>query len=209
VNNFPKMQVLNDFLTVGEIEKLQRWFSFISSTPYTLGSQKHLDYHKPGLVRSILKPKIDALLGEDHTMGAGAYKEDTVPHPHHVDNYKHFDEVLDQYEFVPKHNRTLLIPLSEHAGFKTIYWNKFIDGSFKSRGDIPKEWQTDSCQTLDPELISHIDEPMRSDLCRVPIDQIVDWKLGDAHLAHRFQLHASTDFAKLGLTKKFAVFFID
>lgn len=205
----PRVRVIDDFLTINEIDKLTKWFSFMPEEAYSLGSQKNLHYHKPTLVRSIIKPKIDGLIGDDYTVGAGSYKADTIPHPHHVDNYRHFGEVLGEYSYTPKHNLTLLIPLNESPHFKTIFWDVFVDGYFKSNGFIEDAWKTSTQTALTAEQITHISEPMRSDLLSVPIDQIVDWKLGSAIISHRYQLHASTDFAKHSLTKKFAVFFID
>jgi hypothetical protein len=201
-------QVLQNFLTFGEIEKIIRWFSLVPPLPHSLGQMKHLHYHRPGLIRSMFKSKFDDLLGKDHVLAWGSYKEDSLPHPHHIDNHAYFDH-LGQRSYQKKHNITLVVPLSESRHFKTIFWNRFAETRFPYAGQIPESWQTRDHITLDENLLTHIPDPMRHDLLSVPIDRIVDWQLGDAYLSHRSQLHASNDFAKYSLVKKFLVFGFD
>jgi len=51
-------------------------------------------------------------------------------------------------------------------------------------------------------------KPARSQLKRLPIDAVAEWKIGNVITWHKDQLHCSTNFAKYNLRKKMIVIFI-
>jgi hypothetical protein len=161
---------------------------------------KNLEYHIPeDFSYQLLNPKITQLLGE-HEFATGAYKECVKPYAVHVDAYKIHQGTgtITTFATVQKHNKALLIPLVEGPGYKTVTFKCYSDTN-----QIKQEWLQDK-NTLDFSDYTHCNK----NITQLPVDIEYSWRLGDVLSWDRDQLHASADFTRFGVTKKFLILFI-
>lgn len=171
---------------------------------------KNLDYHlEDSVARQIIKPKIDQVIGPDHDFCNGSYKQSTAPYTTHVDNIVfRTDSRLYMFNTEKNHDCVLLIPLVEDPEFRTILYHVYNHTDNLGMGDPLPEKYLNSSNDLNPNWFTHFREPTASQLNRLPVDRVYQWKLGDILMWPCSQLHSSTDFAKYGLVKKFVVIFL-
>jgi hypothetical protein len=208
--------IYENIFSLKEIEILLKYFD---TQPYTHIEEvngvircknKNLDYQIPNsLVHNIVRPKLQLLLG-DHEISSGSYKESYFPYATHVDG-RHRPDMLDGtiYQIETKLNLDIavLIPLSENFNYKTVTFNAY-DEKYNGMGtELKEEWLVSS-NDLDLNEFDHIQESVRKNLVKLPLDKIFTWKIGSVFTWNRDQLHTSTNFAKHNLIKKFMILFI-
>jgi len=169
---------------------------------------KNIDYHKPySRAYKIIKPKLDKIIGPDHQFTNGCYREATKPYATHIDNYA-FHAPFYSFEGAKKYSCAVLIPLLEDPEFRTIVFDVHSHEDLGMGQPLPEKFLTGH-NDLDPAWFSHIEEPARSQISKFTVDKVFNWKLGNMITWSRTQLHASTDFSKFGLCKKFVILWID
>jgi len=172
---------------------------------------KDLDYHLTHSVACrIIRPKLDVLIGKDHVMSTGSYKEEWKPFATHTDtlsyhasNYSYHND----YQSHSKNECVVLIPLVQDPEFKTVIFD-IHGGEELGYGQVLPEKFLTSANNLDQFWFSHMAEPARRQITKLPVDQVFEWKLGNVVTWPRSALHCSTDFAKYGLLKKFIIMFL-
>jgi hypothetical protein len=168
---------------------------------------KTLDYHiETSIPCKIIRPKINEIIGPDHEFSTGSYKEARRPYQLHVDNLV-FHDKLYKFSTSHKHNLVILIPLVEGPHFNTAFFNVWSDVDLGMNKPLPEKYLTGT-NNVDLNLFTHVNEPARSQIPKLPLDNVWSWELGCAIVWDRNQLHSSTDFAKYGLSKKFVVIFL-
>lgn len=168
---------------------------------------KNLDYDFAGSVsNTILKPKLNTVFGTDHVVAQGCYKINSLPLGTHIDNAGTLYR-WQQQDLEPRHQAGMIIPLNESEHFCTVTFDVHSDTWHGMSELLPAEHETGS-NTFDLDRLDHIPEPARSQLKQFNIDHVFEWKLGDAVVWSKNQLHTSTNFAKYGLEKKFILLFI-
>jgi hypothetical protein len=185
-------------------EEIQSIIEFYSSKSIAAKDQysknKNLEYQIPeDFSYQMLNPKITELLGE-HEFATGAYKECVQPYALHVDGYDAHESTgtITTFATGKKHNAALLIPLVEGLGYKTVTFKCYSDNN-----NIKSEWLGNT-NTLNFEEYQHCNRV----ITRLPVDIEYSWRLGDVLLWNRNQLHASANFTRFGVTKKFLILFI-
>ena len=161
---------------------------------------KNLEYQIPeDFSYQLLNPRITAILGE-HEFATGAYKECVRPYALHVDAYAAHESTgtITTFATGKKHNAAVLIPLVEGTGYKTVTFKCYSDNN-----NIKSEW-LENTNTLNFEEYQHCNR----DITRLPVDIEYSWQLGDMLVWDRNQVHASADFTRFGVTKKFLILFI-
>lgn len=168
---------------------------------------KNLDYHFEGSISNkILKPKLDSVFGEDHYVAQGCYKVNSLPLGTHIDNAGTLYQ-WEKQDLPPRHQVGMIIPLNESEHFATVTFDVYSDSWHGMSELLPAEHETGS-NDFDLSRLDHIPEPARSQLKKFNVDQVFQWRLGDAFMWNKNQLHCSTNFAKYGLEKKFVLLFI-
>jgi hypothetical protein len=194
-------KVYSDIFSKQEIDSIIEFFeskSVAAQDEYS--KNKNLEYQIPeDFSYKVLNSRITEILGE-HEFATGAYKECVKPYSLHVDAYKTHEETgtITTFATAKKHNKALLIPLVEGPGYKTV--------TFKCYGNtnqIKQEWLQGK-NTLDFSEYSHCNNT----ITQLPVDVEYSWRLGDILSWDRDQLHASADFTRFGVTKKFLILFI-
>jgi hypothetical protein len=117
----------------------------------------------------------------------------------------------------PCHKTAFLIPLIEDVGLKTAMFDVFlpVNHNFRVNGDVEQQVEelklflTKQPTIIDSSEFDHIQEPFWSLIPYIPVDRIQQWKLGSIITWHFDQLHCSTNFQKLNITKKFMVIMIN
>jgi hypothetical protein len=161
---------------------------------------KNLEYQiQDDFSYQLLNTKITEILGE-HEFATGAYKECVRPYALHVDAYATHNSTgtITTFATAKKHNAALLIPLVEGPGYKTVTFKCYSDNN-----KIQLDWLGNT-NTLNFAEYQHC----HSDIVRLPVDIEYSWHLGDMLVWDRNQLHASADFTRYGVTKKFLILFI-
>lgn len=161
---------------------------------------KNLEYQiQDDFSYQLLNTKITEILGE-HEFATGAYKECVRPYALHVDAYATHNSTgtITTFATAKKHNAALLIPLVEGPGYKTVTFKCYSDNN-----KIQLDWLGNT-NTLNFTEYQHC----HSDIVRLPVDIEYSWRLGDMLVWDRNQLHASADFTRYGVTKKFLILFI-
>jgi hypothetical protein len=194
-------KVYSDVFSKQEINSIIDFFkskSVAAQDEYS--KNKNLEYQIPeDFSYQLLSPRITEILGE-HEFATGAYKECIKPYSLHVDAYKTHEGTgtITTFATTKKHNKALLIPLVEGPGYKTV--------TFKCHSDtnqIKQEWLQGK-NTLNFVEYSHCS----NSITQLPVDVEYAWRLGDILSWDRDQLHASADFTRFGVTKKFLILFI-
>jgi hypothetical protein len=193
--------VYSGIFTKQEIDLITEFYeSCPIATQDVYSKNKNLEYQIPeDFSYQLLNPKITQILGE-HEFATGAYKECIKPYAIHVDAYTAHQETgtITTFATAKKHNKALLIPLVEGPEYKTV--------TFKCHSDtnqIKQEWLQGK-NTLDFSEYSHCS----NSITQLPVDVEYAWRLGDILSWDRDQLHASADFTRFGVTKKFLILFI-
>lgn len=161
---------------------------------------KNLEYQiQDDFSYQLLNTKITEILGE-HEFATGAYKECVRPYALHVDTYATHNSTgtITTFATAKKHNAALLIPLVEGPGYKTVTFKCYSDNN-----NIKSEWLGNT-NTLNFEDYRHCS----SVITRLRVDIEYSWHLGDVLSWNRNQLHASADFTRFKVTKKFLILFI-
>jgi hypothetical protein len=187
-------------------EEINSIIDFYESKPITVedfwAQNKNLEYHIPeDFSYQLLNPKLTAMLGE-HEFATGAYKECVNPYALHTDSFYAHNTLGNIVTFAQtkKHNKALLIPLVEGLCYKTVTFACYSDdNNFQL-----DPWLLQEKNSLDPEEFTHCDKR----ISHLPLEIEYTWKLGDVLCWDRDQVHASANFARHGVTKKFLVLFI-
>ena len=161
---------------------------------------KNLEYQIPeDFSYQTLNPIITKILGE-HEFATGAYKECLNPYGLHVDTYEQHEisDSITSFSNIKKHNKALLIPLTEGPAYKTVTFK-----CYSTNNEIRQEWLQHK-NTLDLQEFKHCERI----ITQLPVELEYSWHLGDILAWDRNQLHASADFTRFGVTKKFLVLFI-
>jgi hypothetical protein len=171
---------------------------------------KHLDYNLPDSVAcQVIRPKLNDIIDPDHRFTNGCYREARYPYATHIDNYD-FHQPFYSFEAERKHSCAVLIPLIEDPEFRTVLFDLHSNQDLGIGRPLPDDLVCkQKSNDLDPAWFSHISEPARGQLQYVPVDKVFEWRLGSMVTWPRTQLHASTDFSRFGLCKRFAILFID
>lgn len=203
-----KPKVFQEVFTLDEINRLrQDQVSRPITFQYKNVDDKSLDYQNADSVSNqIIRPKLDQLLGQDHEFETGAYKEARSPYATHVDNQEYHKS---HYNFActSRYYCAALIPLSQDPEFRTVLFDVHSDTSVGMGAPLQEDYLTAS-NDLPMSWFTHIQEPAFGQLSKLPVDLVYEWQLGSMIFWPRTQLHASTDFAKFGLSKKFIIIFV-
>jgi hypothetical protein len=204
-------KVYNDVFSLDEIRELQAWLdnqpvSAVDNNGQNLN--KNLDYHiKFSAPYRIIKPKLDKLIGLDHEFSTGSYKECRGPYQIHIDHYA-FQKNHRSFSDKQTYELALLIPMVEGPEFKTILFDIFDKEYNEMGGPAPESWLTVKDNGLDLNEFGHFNEPTKSQITHIPLDCIIEWQLGSVIQWDRYQLHASSNFARFGAIKKFIIIFL-
>lgn len=152
----------------------------------------------------IINPKLKNILGE-HSMQFGTYLESHKPFSLHVDNNTTFqNKGMYQHLSNAHKNLSVLIPLSEHELFSTVFFDYSIE-LFDKNCSLPRVLdQPQSCESL----LSHLSLEWQEQIQWIPVDGIFHWRLGDLAVWHRDQLHCASNFLSSGLTKQAVTIFL-
>jgi hypothetical protein len=170
---------------------------------------KNLDYQISGSVcHSIVRAKIDNIIGTDHSINMGCYKESHVPYALHFDdNQTHYKKNVTQLNSENRYNCAVLIPLVESSAFKTVSF----DIRYKEDQSIVEALQgnqTGVLNGLNLEDFDHFSQESIQYVPQLPVFEVFSWKIGDVFVWERDIMHCSTNFQKHGLVKKFIIMFI-
>jgi hypothetical protein len=170
---------------------------------------KNLDYQIPGsFCNQIVRPKFDVIIGSDHSINTGSYKEGHLPYPLHFDtNQSHYSKKFTQLNPESQYNCAVLIPLVESPFFKTVSFDIRYKEN-QSIMEVVTSNQTDIVNGLDLNEFDHINQDIIPYVPKLPVLEIFNWKIGDVFFWDRDLLHCSTNFQKHNLIKKFLIFFI-
>lgn len=204
-------KVYKNVFSLDEIRELQAWLDNQPVSAVDAGGSnlnKNIDYHiKFSPPHRIIKPKLDKLIGPDHEFSTGGYKECSSPYQIHIDHYA-FQKNHQSFTNKQTHELALLIPMVEGPEFKTIFFDVF-DTEYNEMGaPVPESWLTVEDNGLDLNDFGHVNEPTKLQITHIPLDCVVDWQLGSMLQWDRYQLHASSNFARFGVIKKFIVIFL-
>lgn len=215
MEKYVKSTVHDHIFSTQELEKLINWFSQVpladnQGIDPKGNINKHLNYDLPiSPVYQIIKPKIDEIIGHNHVFNAGSYKELRHPYATHIDNAFYISLSIGEFTQNKKYEAAVLIPLVEHEKFNTVIFDIDDDKiELPMGGEMPQSWLTVEDNGLNLDDFDHINEPTRSQIKKLPVDFVANWKLGSLIVWRMNQLHASTNFAKFGLIKKFIIVFI-
>jgi hypothetical protein len=204
-------KIYKNVFSLDEIRELQTWLadqpvSIVDPGGHNLN--KNLDYHiKASAPHRIIKPKLDKLIGSDHEFSTGGYKECSSPYQIHIDHYA-FQKNHQSFANKQTHELALLIPMVEGPEFKTILFDVF-DKEYNEMGaPVPESWLTVEDNGLDLNDFGHFKDQTKSQITHIPLDCVFDWHLGSVLQWNRYQLHASSNFARFGAIKKFIVIFL-
>ena len=204
----PQTRIFSDVFSLDEINLLRRDQKNRAITASRGNNHdRPLDYHLPtSIVRKIVKPKIDSLIGEDHEFSTGCYKEVWDPYGTHADNLA-FQSKYFTFNSEPNHYCGIMIPLVQDPEFRTVFFKTHTHDDLGVGKPLPEEYLS-SQNDLNPSWFSHVEQPARDQMKRLPLEQVYQWKLGDMIVWPRTQLHTSTDFSKFGLCKRFIIVFL-
>jgi hypothetical protein len=220
MQNYPKSKFIENVFSMDEINEIIDHFKCQPVAHHYVPQNtlnKNLDYDIPGsVVNRIVKPKLSEILNDsDHRFFGGAYKEYTIPYSLHIDNV--IPTASMTFADQPCHKTAFLIPLIEDVGLKTAMFDVFlpVNHNFRVNGDVEQQVEelklflTKQPTIIDSSEFDHIQEPFWSLIPYIPVDRIQQWKLGSIITWHFDQLHCSTNFQKLNITKKFMVIMIN
>jgi hypothetical protein len=194
-------KVYSNIFTKKEVDSIIEFFeSKLIAAQDEYSKNKNLEYQIPeDFSYQLLNPRITEILGE-HEFATGAYKECVKPYAVHVDAYKAHEETgtITTFATAQKHNKALLIPLVDGPGYKTVTFKCYSDTN-----QIKQEWLQGKNE-LDFSDYTHCNK----NITQLPVDIEYAWRLGDILAWDRDQLHASADFTRFGVTKKFLILFI-
>jgi len=156
----------------------------------------------------IINSKLTSLLGEHHFTG-GHWMDSYWPFPLHVDNISSYnDRGVPVFESPLHKNIGVLIPLSEHEHFKTVFFDhKTIKYDTTFLDQISKNSTTE----LDSEFMSLVDHHSVDEyekIKKIKLDCVADWHLGRVFTWDRDQLHCSSNFKKYRLHKQAIVLWL-
>ena len=188
-------QVYKNILSPTEISQLIEYFDNKEiSVSKHYGNDKDIDFDvKDSVCYNLVRPIIDKILGKDYECCGSAYRETTQPAPLHDD--QNFPNVTKKF------NRGFLIPLVEGKEFNTVIFDAV------GKPDLVKNLVENN--KLNPNDFTHESLAVQQLITQLPVDLMFTWKLGDMVSWDTDQLHASTDYSKYGLVKKFIIFFIE
>lgn len=203
-------QAFHDLFTLDEINLLRQ---DQCHRPVTLWNEKlqqadkSLDYHLPqSVVRRVIKPKLDSIIGADHEFSMGCYMQALKPLPTHIDNYASMTR-HHGFSYARQYQCSVLIPLAEDPEFRTVIFDVLSEDDLGMGQPLPAQFLTGS-NDLDLTWFSHVPEAARCQIPQLPLQMIYQWKLGSMVIWPRTALHTSTDFGKFGLQKKWVIIFI-
>ena len=157
-------------------------------------------------VYKIIRPKLNQFIGSDHMIHGGGYRKNYTPFGIHADNYNEIS-VVNPVHYKSNHDLAVLVPLVEDPRLKTILFDVRTELKIGFDNPLPESWLGEQ-NNLNIEDFDHIYEPTKTQIGKLSVDRVIDWKLGDMIIWDRNQLHASTNFAKFGLFKRFIVIWI-
>lgn len=210
------IQLFEDVFTLDEINDLIGFYDSLpaSNTKYLPDGRlwrimKNSEYNlEDQLPFKIINPKLAQILGAHHFTG-GHWMDSYSPFTLHVDTIASYtDRDIPVYESDLHKNIGVLIPLSEHEHFQTI----FFDHSLRSFADqdLDSIAQSDS-PDLSAEfmqLVDHHDAACYEKIKKLKLDQVVNWKLGSVFCWPRDRLHCSSNFEKYNLHKQAVVLWL-
>lgn len=209
------VKTIENFLSADEVSQLVEYFKAKSYTNVTTldfngqrivkSKHKNSDYcQSDSIVYQILQDKIQLAIG-NHSMTHGSLLESHYPYPLHVDTYKTFQE-NNFYNLSNQNlNISLLISLNEHPQFKTVFFD-LVTPVLNIPPNLPI---TNTPLFPDyPQLnFDHCNDNSKEFLKTLKITDVYDWKVGNAVYWPRDQVHCSSNFYGLGLTKNALVLF--
>lgn len=206
-------RIFDNVFSSEEIAKLNKYYDKKEYTVIKTDHRGRLKYKNKNndynitysIPYKIIHQKLTKLIG-DHSMQYGAYLESHYPFLPHVDTNENFKDPSYYQHTVPLHtNISVLIPLSEHQDFNTIFWKYWVD-EYKEGDILPI--QTEQEADLG-SILDHVEKDYdRMQLARLALDKIYNWKIGSLVVWDRNQLHAATDFTKSGLAKTAITLFL-
>lgn len=209
---FPKSKIIPNTFTKEEISKLK--FDLYSRSPAKIKNNImdfNLDYHlEDSVTFKIVKPKIDALFGNDHCFASGCYKIAFRPYETHFDN-QNFLNHSNVYSFssTKQNEAAVLIPLVQGQYFNTVLFDVYSAEYHRMGKPLPSNFEQLNHNDLNLQHFDHFDDELaKQQLTKLPLDKIYNWHLGDLVIWHRDQLHCSTNFQKFHLNKEFIILFL-
>jgi hypothetical protein len=211
-----KSKIFHNLFSPAEIESIIDYFD---QRPYNtieehdgvvLSKNKNMDYQiQESFCYKIVRPKINLILGDDHEIFMGCYKECLQSYYLHYDSPRSHSRFDSAYQLPAnsKYNVAILIPLVENPLFKTVIFDIF-DHDVADKNLMFDDSCLTSANDLDLTEFTHVSENYRKNLNKLPLDTVFPWRIGDTVIWSRDQLHTSTDFAKHDLVKKFLILFI-
>jgi hypothetical protein len=210
------VKIFDNVFSIGEINQLIEFYKKlpISNTKYLPNGElrrvmKNSEYNlEDQLPFQIINSKLTNLLGE-HCFTGGHWMDSYWPFSLHVDNISSYnDRGVPVFESPLHKNIGVLIPLSEHEHFKTIFFDhKTIEYNVAVLDQISKN----SITELDPEFMSLVDHHSLDEcknIKKLKLDCVADWQLGGVFTWDRDQLHCSSNFGKYKLHKQAIVLWL-
>lgn len=207
-----RVRVFDNVFTAEEIAELNNYYADKEYTVTKFESSGQLKYKNKNndynIVDStpynIINKKLTEAIGS-HQMQYGAYLESHYPFLPHIDTNELFNENnLYHHSDTFYNNLAVLIPLSEHKDFNTIFW-KYWSDKYHTGYDLP-------IQTEVPVdfgyMLDHVSPTEKLKLERLELDTIYNWKVGGLIVWERNQLHSSSDFSKSKLQKTAITIFL-
>jgi hypothetical protein len=205
--------IINNAFTDTEIKKIQKCCDYLPVDKIEKNNtiNKNLSYNVDlSPLRSIIKPKINKYIGEDHIVATSSYKECFQPYPLHFDTYSNHKE-LEIYDFssgIQKYNVAVLIPLVEGIQFKTAVFNINYNKQNINNDYLNEEWLV-SNNDLNVCDYDHLSNNILCNLNKLPLIEELPWNLGSIITWDRNKLHCSSNFEKFNVVKKMIVLFIE
>jgi len=163
---------------------------------------KNFEYQIPeDFSYQLLHSKLEQILGP-HEFDTGAYKECIQPYPLHSDSPETHNKLgtITSFGHGKKLNLAVLIPLVEGDQFRTVVFDCFSKQDLRSK-------LMPIVNQLDREDFTHCTNQWGT-MSHLPVLDVYHWCLGDVFVWDRQQYHASADFARHGLVKKFLIMFV-
>lgn len=166
---------------------------------------RNLSFDIDNTMRDILFPKIKNIF-PNFKIDTGSFLESHVPYSLHIDTNKFHAKSGATVIKNKKYNISLLLPLSENFGSKTVFFDYYCEMFNKEQvlNDLKKFPNVEK-----NFLYTHVPEIDKEIIKKLRIEYIYEWKIGDCIVWPRDQLHMATSYTTSNKKKEAIVIFID
>lgn len=213
-------QVIPEFMPLETLALIQhlladRPFTHQGQHPDTGALQWKNRALDPDIIQ-ILRPRLQCHFGSDHVIspGTGVWQRCYVPFGIHTDSKLRMNPDRQDLD---NEGVALLIPLHEDAVCNTVIWRETArDDQAKQKifddfRDLPAREIRNSRigARLDLEFAWQDPHPLRKIYNHLELDLVFAWRLGQAVIWSRNQLHASSDFRRIRAYKDAITMFFE